>query len=105
LPSSDVGRTALSEAGRLGAGVGTTIIRGSRLRQGIPAFELFAEVRLCASKGAARRLIHQGGGYVNGERLTAVDEGITMAHLRGGQILLRAGKKNYHKIQVDEEKI
>ena len=105
LPTSAVGRMALSEAERLGAGVSTTIIPVSRLRQGIPAFELFAEVRLCASKGAARRLIQQGGGYVNGERLQAVDEDITMAHLRGGQILLRAGKKNYHKIQIDEEKI
>jgi tyrosyl-tRNA synthetase len=102
LPSSAVRRVALSEAERLGAGVSTTIIPASRLRQGIPAFELFAEVRLCASKGAARRLIQQGGGYVNGERVLAVDEGINMAHLRGGQILLRAGKKNYHKIQIDD---
>jgi tyrosyl-tRNA synthetase len=105
LPSSALGRMALPEAEPAGAGVRTTIIPASRLRQGIPAFELFAEVRLCTSKGAARRLIQQGGGYVNGERLQAVDEGITVAHLREGQILLRAGKKNYHKIQVDEKKI
>jgi tyrosyl-tRNA synthetase len=105
LPSSAVGRMAWLEAERVGTGVSTTIISTSRLRQGIPAFELFAEVRLCASKGAARRLIQQGGGYVNGERLQAVDEGITVAHLREGQILLRAGKKNYHKIQIDEDNI
>jgi len=103
LPSSAVRRMTSTEAGGLGPGVSTTIIAASRLRQGIPAFELFAEVRLCPSKGAARRLIQQGGGYLNGERLQAVDEEITMAHLREGQILLRAGKKNYHKIQVDKE--
>jgi len=116
LPSSTVGRVvgrvievAVSDTIHLTGSVTasvtsipTTIVPETRLRQGIPAFELFAEVRLCASKGAARRLIRQGGGYVNGERVLAVDEGINMAHLRGGQILLRAGKKNYHKIQIDE---
>ena len=103
LPSSAVRRMASTEAAGLGAGVSTTIIAASRLRQGIPAFELFVDAGLCSSKGAARRLIQQGGGYVNDERLRAVDEAITLAHLRGGQVLLRAGKKNYHKIQVDDD--
>lgn len=110
LPSSTVGRVievAVSDTIHLTGSVTasvtsipTTIVPESRLRQGIPAFELFVEAGLCSSKGAARRLIQQGGGYVNGERLQAVDEGITMAHLREGHILLRAGKKNYHKIQL-----
>jgi tyrosyl-tRNA synthetase len=102
LPSSPVERKVVSGAEAFGARVKTTIIPANRLREGIPAFEIFAEVGLCGSKGAARRLIQQGGGYVNGERVQAVDEEITVAHLRGGEILLRAGKKNYHKIEVDE---
>jgi tyrosyl-tRNA synthetase len=101
LPSSPVERKIVAGAERLGARVKTTIMPVSRLREGIPAFEIFAEVGLCGSKGAARRLIRQGGGYVNDERVQAVDEEITLAHLQGGEILLRAGKKNYHKIQVD----
>jgi tyrosyl-tRNA synthetase len=101
LPSSPVERKIVAGAERLGARVKTTIMPVSRLREGIPAFEIFAEVGLCGSKGAARRLIRQGGGYINDERVQAVDEEITLAHLQGGEILLRAGKKNYHKIQVD----
>jgi tyrosyl-tRNA synthetase len=111
LPSSTVGRVIdvavsdtipLTESVTVSvASIPTTVVPESRLREGIPAFEIFAEVGLCGSKGAARRLIRQGGGYVNDERVQAVDEEITLAHLQGGEILLRAGKKNYHKIQVD----
>jgi tyrosyl-tRNA synthetase len=79
-----------------------TTIASSRLRQGIPAFELFAEVGLCSSRGEARRLIKQGGGYINGERIQEFDDRATLEHLEKGEILLRAGKKNYHRVQVDE---
>ncbi|MCK7511457.1 MAG: hypothetical protein MZV70_50370 [Desulfobacterales bacterium] len=47
-------------------------------RPGIPAFKLFHETGLAASGAAARRLIDQGGAYVNGERidrLRAADHG------------------------------
>jgi tyrosyl-tRNA synthetase len=38
-------------------------------KAGIPGFKLFHSVGLVNSSGAARRLIQQGGGYVNGRRL------------------------------------
>jgi tyrosyl-tRNA synthetase len=76
----------------------------TRLNEGIPAFELFAEIGLCSSKGEARRLIQQGGGYINGRRIQKFDERATLDHLDKGEILLRAGKKKYHRIQVDENK-
>jgi tyrosyl-tRNA synthetase len=69
-----------------------------RLRQGIPAFVLFAETGLCATRSDARRLITEGGGYVNSARANAFDEMIDASQLRNGVILLRAGKKRYHKI-------
>ena len=81
-----------------------TIVDKSRLSSGIAAFELFAEVGLCSSKGEARRLIQQGGGYINGRRIQKFDECATLDHLDKGEILLRAGKKKYHRIQVDENK-
>jgi|LGVF01.1.fsa_nt_gb tyrosyl-tRNA synthetase len=39
--------------------VPTTVVEPDRLKEGIPAFKLFHEVGLCASGGAARRLIQQ----------------------------------------------
>ncbi len=80
--------------------IATTSLGKGRLKKGIIAFELFAETGLCASKGDAKRLISQGGGYVNGRRLQEGDEVITEADFQEGAAVLRAGKKRYHRIVV-----
>ena len=68
---------------------------------GIPAFELFYDVDLCATKSEARRVISQGGAYVNGEQIQAFDEKISINHLNeNGEIDLRKGKKQYRRIRV-----
>jgi tyrosyl-tRNA synthetase len=69
-------------------------------KDGIPCFKLFHQVGLTASSGAARRLIQQGGGYVNGRRLSSFDELITLNDIDGMEILLRAGKKHFFKIRI-----
>ncbi|MCP4114070.1 MAG: tyrosine--tRNA ligase [Desulfobacteraceae bacterium] len=69
-----------------------------RLKQGISAVDLFVETGLSKSKGEARRLIGQGGGYLNGERIDSFDQPISDGDFKEGEILLRAGKKRYHKI-------
>jgi tyrosyl-tRNA synthetase len=71
------------------------------LCQGIPAFELFRDAGLCSSHGEARRLIAQGGGYINDRQLKAFDERIGLADLDGkGEIRLRKGKKRYVILSV-----
>lgn len=71
------------------------------LKAGIPAFELFFEAGLCASKGEARRLLSQGGGYVNDGQVGTFDERIGEGHIRPqGDILLRKGKKTYALVHV-----
>lgn len=99
LPSSTIPR---GMASREIKSIPTTIIDLDRLRKGIPAFKLFDEVSLCASRGEARRLIQQGGGYVNGRRIEAIDTMITGNDLNKGEILLRAGKKRHYRIRVKE---
>ena len=68
--------------------------------KGIPCFKLFHNVGLAESSGAARRLVQQGGGYVNGRRLERFDELITHNDINDMQILLRAGKKHFFKIRI-----
>jgi len=70
------------------------------LSQGLPAYILFQRAGLCKSRGEARRLISQGGGYVNGKRLEAFDEPITLDLVRDKALLLRAGKKRYVNVRV-----
>ena len=78
----------------------TTVIDPVRLDAGVPAFELFDEVDLCASRGEARRLIRQGGAYVNDKRIQSFDSIVGHKELNEGEILLRAGKKRYHRIRL-----
>ena len=60
--------------------------------------DLFCDTGLCNSKSDARRLIKQGGGYINGERLDSFEQVVAESDVKDGEILLRAGKKKYHKI-------
>jgi len=48
--------------------VPSTTIATASLSAGLGIFEIFQETGLCKSKGEARRLQSQGGGYVNEER-------------------------------------
>ena len=79
----------------------TTVISAGRLAAGINPVELFAEVGLTRSRGEARRLFKQGGMYVNDERVGGLEQTLTEADLRPDGMLLRAGKKKYHRVLVE----
>lgn len=78
--------------------VPTFEIDKAKLEGGIAAFALFAETGMVKSRGEARRLIDQGGAYVNGRRIEAFDEQVTAEDLENGALLLRAGKKRYLRV-------
>jgi tyrosyl-tRNA synthetase len=53
------------------------------------------------SKGAARRLLSQGGAYVNGAQIKNADHTLTLADLvTETMLVLRSGKRNYHLVRV-----
>jgi tyrosyl-tRNA synthetase len=79
----------------------TTVIPRSRLAEGISPMEIFAEVGLTNSRGEARRLIKQGGLYVNDQRVESLDDVLNEDSLTPDGILLRAGKKKYHRLIVE----
>lgn len=78
--------------------VPTTVISAAEIGDGIPVFKLFALSGLAGSSGAARRLISQGGAYVNGNRVETVDQVIKSSDFEQMQISLRAGKKRFRKV-------
>jgi tyrosyl-tRNA synthetase len=53
------------------------------------------------SRGEARRLIKQGGLYVNDQRVVSLDDVLNEKSLTPDGILLRAGKKKYHRLLVE----
>ena len=74
-----------------------------QLKAGIPVFKIFHTAGLANSGGAARRLIEQGGAYLNGQRIESFDQIISESDLNDMELLLRSGKKRYHKIIIKKE--
>jgi tyrosyl-tRNA synthetase len=81
-------------------GVPETAIPQVRLAAGVPVVDLLVETGLAASKSAARRLIQQGGASLNETRVSSLEAVVTNADLHDGAVLLRAGKKHYHRVVV-----
>jgi tyrosyl-tRNA synthetase len=97
LPSSSIARGG-SEFDDVS--VPESYVEAGKLKAGIPAFKLFHIAGLASSGGAARRLIEQGGAYVNGQRINAFDFLISDEDLNEAKaIILRSGKKRFHKIK------
>jgi tyrosyl-tRNA synthetase len=67
---------------------------------GLSIIELLART-VADSKGAARRLVQQGGAYVNNVRIADVEHKIASDVLVHGQMLLvRGGKKDYRLVRA-----
>ena len=80
----------------------TSVIASERLESGIPIMELFHEVGLANSRSEARRLIQQGGAYINEKQYRAIDIIVDANLLEENALLLRAGKKRYHRVVIKD---
>lgn len=80
--------------------VPTTPVGQARLAAGLGVLEIFTEVGLTKSRGEARRMVQQGGIYVNEHRIDDVGALLTPESVTADGILLRAGKKKYHRLTV-----
>ena len=76
----------------------TKTLDAERLAKGMTIVDLFVVVGLTASKGEARRLVEQGGAYVNERPITDIATVIDASRLEGGGLMLRSGKKKYLRV-------
>jgi tyrosyl-tRNA synthetase len=72
------------------------------LGEGIEAYILFQKTGLCKTRGEARRLISQKGAYINGQTVPSFETVVGPDDIRSNIILLRAGKKKYLKVQIQD---
>ncbi len=78
----------------------TTTVGRARLEAGISPAELFTEVGLTPSRGEAKRLIKQGGLYVNDETISSLERLLTLEDVGPDGMLLKAGKKKIRRVVV-----
>jgi len=83
-------------------GVPQFTIAKSELEQGIGIVDLLAvKTAIIASKGEAKRLIQNGGVFINKTKVTEDSNALGGADLIGGRyIVVQKGKKNYYLIKV-----
>ncbi|HEX6540165.1 MAG TPA: tyrosine--tRNA ligase [Ktedonobacterales bacterium] len=99
------GVESLSEVAlpHLAGAVPTSPLVASALDASVSLVETLVSEGILKSKGEARRLIQQGGLYVNDRRVTDPDMLLTRdSALFGRAILVRAGKNKYHLLLVTE---
>ena len=88
---------ALFAGGSDDSNMPTTMLQAAQLTdEAIGILSLLSACGLTKSNGEARRLVQQGGIFVNDEKVTAVDTTYTEAQLQDG-LKIRKGKKVYHK--------
>lgn len=92
---------ALFAGGSDDSNMPTTEFTSEMLKDGqIGILDIMVECKLAASKSEARRLIQQGGVFVNDEKVTAIDFTITEEMLKES-IKIRKGKKTFHKVVMN----
>ena len=70
--------------------------------EGVPLANLLADAGVAKSRGEARRLISNGGVYLNNIKASESDQAVTLDQSIDGQFLvIRKGKKNYHLVRVE----
>ncbi len=64
--------------------------------------DILVATRLCPSKGEARRLIQQGGVSIDDEKITDPATKITTEQFSKGYVIIKKGKKVYHKAILNQ---
>lgn len=76
----------------------TTEISLAEFAEGMDIMTILSKCSLISSNSEGRRLIKDGGIYLNDARVTAFDQIVGKDAFNDGHALLRKGKKVYHKV-------
>ena len=89
---------ALFGAGGDSANMPTTVLADADFENGgINILSLLVATGLCPSRGEARRLVQQGGIVVDEKKVESIDESIPQEKFSGEGVIIRKGKKVFHK--------
>lgn len=79
----------------------TTEYDEKAFEEGIDLITLMTDVKLCASRSEARRLIQQGGVTVNDVKVTEFDKKFKKEDFDSeGSLIIKKGKKGFHQIKI-----
>jgi tyrosyl-tRNA synthetase len=74
---------------------------GKKIHAGVDIISFLTENNIFESKGAARKMLQNGGVSINREKITDLQMSVESKHLLHGKyILLQVGKKNYYLVNA-----
>ena len=80
----------------------SSMLPAADVERGVTLVELLERGGLASSRSEARRLIRQGGAYLNDRTWTEADRPLATADLADGQLIVRAGKKRHHRFVIPD---
>jgi len=89
---------ALFSGGKDADSIPSTEMDKSKFEEGIDILSLLVELGLTSSKGEGRRLVKQGGIYVEEDRVEDFKLVVNVDSFKDGKLMIRKGKKVYHQI-------
>ena len=92
---------ALFGAGGDSANMPTSVLTDADFENGgINVLSMLVTTGLCPSRGEARRLVQQGGVTIDDVKVASIDESLARERFEGEGIIVRKGKKVFHRVKV-----
>ena len=92
---------ALFGAGGSNANMPTSVLTDADFENGsINVLSMLVTTGLCPSRGEARRLVQQGGVTVDDVKVASIDESLARERFEGEGVIVRKGKKVFHRVKV-----
>ncbi|MEA4921348.1 MAG: tyrosine--tRNA ligase [Clostridiaceae bacterium] len=89
---------ALFGAGAVSENMPSTTLCACDFPDGMTICDLMLKCGIVASKGEARRLVDQGGVFVNDEKVSSATQIFTPDDVKKGNFVIKKGKKTFHKV-------
>lgn len=80
----------------------SSTLPAAEMESGVTMVDLLVRGGLAATRSDARRLIRQGGAYLNDRGWSDAARPLAAADAAGGQLIVRAGKKRHHRFVIAE---
>lgn len=93
---------ALFVSGGISEDMPTTTYSKADIDGGKDLITLLVDTKLAETRSEARRLIAQGGVFVNDEKVTEINTTYRLENFEdGASLIIKKGKKGYHQVKVD----
>ena len=93
-------RALFAGSGSDSGAIPSSPLDAAEMESGVTLVELLVRGGLASSRSDARRLISQGGAYLNERQWTDMDRPVAAADVTDRQLIVRAGKKRHHRFVI-----